>query len=171
MSNAQVNFLTNSEHVGRSFKVRSAVPGLVPMELYLGQGNPELEIVVFNSTNAPKPDDIKKTWKNRRDNRTAPVLVVVCYGPKVFLYGIASEKSPVVSTNNIGQVKRMCDAALSKPDRHAAISYLNNALLSLNSELPGINNQGLLALHTLTHNSPPPVKIAGTKRVDVPTVR
>ena len=153
MFKAQVNFLASSEHVGQSFKVRSAVPGLVPLELYLGQGNPALEIVVFKSTNVPKSAAIKKAWKHRRDNRTAPVLVVVFNGSEVSLFGITSDKSPVVTTNNINLVERMCNAALSKPDRHTAISYLNDALLSLNSELPGIKNQGLLTLHTLTHDS------------------
>lgn len=133
--------------------MRSASPGLVPIKLFLGQGNPALEIVVFKSTNVPKSATIKKAWKHRRDSRTAPVLVLVFKGTEVSLYGIASEKSPVVPTKNINQVERMCDAALSKPDRHTAISFLNNAFSSLNSELPGINYQGLLSLHTLTHDS------------------
>ena len=153
MSNAQEKFLTNPDHVSQSFTLRSAFPGLVPMELYFGQGNTALEIAVFKSTNKIKSDDIKKAWKHRRDSRTAPVLVVVFNGPEVSLYGIASEKSPVVRTKNINQVERMCDAALSKPDRHTTISFLNDALSSLNSELTGINNQGLLTLHTLTHDS------------------
>ena len=53
-----------------------------------------------------------------------------------------------------GQVERLCRETLAQPDRHAALRFLSQALPSLEAALPGLNNEGLLALHELQHGVP-----------------
>ena len=55
-----------------------------------------------------------------------------------------------------GQVERLCREALAQPDRHAALRLLSQALPSLETALPGLTNEGLLALHELEHGVPEP---------------
>ena len=53
-----------------------------------------------------------------------------------------------------GQVERLCRETLAQPDRYAALRFLSQALPSLEAALPGLNNEGLLALHELQHGVP-----------------
>ena len=48
----------------------------------------------------------------------------------------------------------MCAEALEQPDRHAAVRFLAQALPALETALPGLSNEGLLALHELEHGAP-----------------
>ena len=48
-----------------------------------------------------------------------------------------------------GQAERICREALDKPDRHAALRWLRDALPSMDSRLPGLRNEGFLATHEL----------------------
>jgi hypothetical protein len=48
----------------------------------------------------------------------------------------------------------MALAAVRKPDRHAALVFLNQALPSLETPAPGLRNEGLFALHELTNDAP-----------------
>ena len=48
-----------------------------------------------------------------------------------------------------GQVERLCETALSEPDRHAALRFLHSAIPEVESALPGLRNEGLLATHEL----------------------
>ena len=65
---------------------------------------------------------------------------------------------------DIGQVERLCREALGQPDRHAALRLLSQALPSLETALPGITNEGLLALHELEHGVPKRGDWADAKR-------
>ena len=49
---------------------------------------------------------------------------------------------------------RLCGSALDQPDRHAALTFLAQALPSLDTQLPGVRNEGLLALHALVEGAP-----------------
>ena len=55
---------------------------------------------------------------------------------------------------DVGQVERLCREVLAQPDRHAALRLLSQALPSLETALPGLNNEGLLALHELGRGVP-----------------
>ena len=55
---------------------------------------------------------------------------------------------------DVGQVERLCREVLAQPDRHAALRLLSQALPSLETALPGLNNEGLLALHELERGVP-----------------
>ena len=70
------------------------------------------------------------------------------------LCGPAGETPPVHPEMDAGQVERLCRETLAQPDRHAALRFLSQALPSLEAALPGLNNEGLLALHELQHGVP-----------------
>ena len=55
---------------------------------------------------------------------------------------------------DVGQVERLCREVLGQPDRHSALRFLAQVLPSLETALPGLNNEGLLAMHELEHGAP-----------------
>ena len=93
-------------------------------------------------------------WKARKGRRAAPVLLVVLRSGKVTLCGASGESPPVYTDLDQGQVERLCREVLAQPDRHAALRLLSQALPSLETALPGLNNEGLLALHELESGVP-----------------
>ena len=70
------------------------------------------------------------------------------------LCGAAGEKPPAYPALDAGQVERLCREVLDQPDRNAALRFLKHALPSLDTALPGIMNEGLVALHELQHGTP-----------------
>ena len=82
------------------------------------------------------------------------MLLVVLHPDGAALCGPAGETPPVHPEMDIGQVERLCRETLAQPDRHAALRFLSQALPSLETALPGLNNEGLLALHELQHGVP-----------------
>ena len=94
------------------------------------------------------------SWRSRRGKRAAPVLIVVLSPQGTALCGASGEKPPVYSGMDAGLVERLCREALDQPDRHAALRFLSQALPSLETALPGLNNEGLLALHELQSGVP-----------------
>ena len=82
------------------------------------------------------------------------MLLVVLHFGKVVLCGASGESPPVYTDLDPGQVERLCREVLAQPDRHAALRLLSQALPSLETALPGLNNEGLLALHELEHGVP-----------------
>ena len=54
-----------------------------------------------------------------------------------------------ISLEDSDQVERLCASALSKPDKNAAIRFLNDAIPTLTTHLPGIHNEGLLSIQEL----------------------
>ncbi len=122
--------------------------------LFLGQGALGLEVAVARSGRAPKRSDVLECWKTRKGGRAAPVLLVVLHPGGAALCGPAGETPPVHPEVDPGQVERLCRETLAQPDRHAALRFLSQALPSLETALPGLNNEGLLALHELQHGVP-----------------
>ncbi len=102
----------------------------------------------------PARTAILDAWKERRGGRAAPVILVALHSDTATLCGPTGATPPVHGKVNIGQVERLCREALSQPDRHAALKFLAHALPSLETVLPGLNNEGLVALHELQHGSP-----------------
>ena len=94
------------------------------------------------------------SWEARKARRPAPVLLVVLHPGGAGLCGAAGEKPPVYPELNAGQIERLCREVLNQPDRNAALRFLKHALPSLETALPGINNEGLVALHELQHGAP-----------------
>ncbi|MFC7212135.1 Eco57I restriction-modification methylase domain-containing protein [Natronoarchaeum sp. GCM10025321] len=118
-------------------------------EFYQGEGSSALEIVVVDHGERPNKDFLQRTYTDRRGGRVNPILVVALYDDKVGLCGPSGEDPPVFRDVDRGQAERVCDAALKKPDRHVAQSFLSNTLPQLDEELAGLRNQGLLSTHEL----------------------
>jgi len=118
-------------------------------EFYQGEGSSALEIVVVDHGERPNKDFLQRTYSDRRGGRVNPILVVALYDDKVGLCGPSGEDPPVFRDIDRGQAERVCDAALKKPDRHIAQSFLSDALPQLDEELAGLRNQGLLSTHEL----------------------
>ena len=134
--------------------VPDARQGLAPAGLFVGNGANAIEVAVATTANAPSRGALLETWKRRRDRRAAPVLLVVLHPDGAALCGASGEEPPVYPKADIGQVERLCREALKQPDRHAALRLLAQVLPSLETALPGLNNEGLVALNELQHGTP-----------------
>ena len=128
--------------------------GFAAAGLFLGAGANALEVAVARAPRSPGRTALMEAWKARRKGRPAPVLLVVLYPGGAALCGAAGEAPPVHTGMDAGRVERLCREALGQPDRHAALRFLSQALPSLETALPGIANEGLLALHELQHGVP-----------------
>ena len=128
--------------------------GFSSAELYVGRGTNALEVVVARTASAPMRSELLEAWKSRRGRRAAPVVFVVLHTNGAALCGATGEKPPIYEGLDVGQSARLCHEALDQPDRHAALRFLGQALPSLETTLPGLNNEGLLALHELQQGVP-----------------
>ena len=128
--------------------------GLSPAGLFIGRGAHAIEVAVARASRAPSRTTLVAAWKARKGRRAAPVLLVVVHSGKVTLCGASGESPPVYTDLDPGQVERLCREVLAQPDRHAALRLLSQALPSLETALPGLNNEGLLALHELEAGVP-----------------
>ena len=134
--------------------VPDAKSGLQPIGLFIGQGTNALEVAVAQAAQAPARSALVEIWKARKGRRAAPLLLVVLQADSASITGATGEVPPVYTDMDIGQVERLCREALGQPDRHAALRLLSQALPSLETALPGLTNEGLLALHELEHGVP-----------------
>jgi hypothetical protein len=123
-----------------------------PVGLALGGGPSALEVLVVRALNEPRLPTVRSAWKARHGGRPAPLLLVVLHGEKATVCGPAGDDPPAYPGIDIGQAERICREALEQPDRHAALRCLRNALPSIESNLPGIRNEGFLATHELARD-------------------
>ena len=128
--------------------------GLQPVGLFVGKGSNAIEVAVAQASRKPARATLIASWKARKGRRAAPVLLVVLRSRKAALCGASGESPPVYTDMDVGQVERLCREVLAQPDRHAALRLLSQALPSLETALPGLNNEGLLALHELERGVP-----------------
>ena len=131
--------------------------GVLPKALFIGHGANAIEIVVATATRLPNNSQLTEIWKERRSGRAAPVLFVVVNSEQAShasIVGATGEKPPVYTGIDKGQVERLCREALNLPDRHSALHFLSQSLPSLETALPGLLNEGLLALNELQHGVP-----------------
>ena len=138
--------------------------GLQPVGLFIGQEANALEVAVAKTLDAPTRSALVEIWKARKGRRAAPLLLVVLHPDSASITGATGEVPPVYTDMDIGQVERLCREALGQPDRHAALRLLSQALPSLETALPGLTNEGLLALHELEHGVPKRPDWADAKR-------
>ena len=127
---------------------------LKPASLFIGKGTLAMEITVFHATKKPSDGEIRKVWKARKGKRSAPLVQVILYQGKASLCGAEGENPPIYPDMNIGQAERLCREFLAQPDRHAALRLLAQTGSSFRTSLPGLRNEGLLALHELEHGVP-----------------
>ena len=128
--------------------------GLRPAGLFIGQGQLALEIAVAHAVKQPSDGEIRKVWKARQGNRGAPLLLVILHSDKASLCGPIGEVPPIHQNMAIGQAERLCRKLLEQSDRHLALKLWDQTLRSLKTTLPGLRNEGLLALHELEHGTP-----------------
>lgn len=127
---------------------------LRPLGLFVGQGSNAIEVVVAEASRGPNRNMLLSAWRARRGGRASPVLLVVRHADGAALCGATGVTPPVYINLDVDQVERLCREALQQPDRHAALRFLAQALPSLETAVPGIRNEGLLALHELQHGVP-----------------
>ncbi|MCY3821086.1 MAG: hypothetical protein OXH52_17315 [Gammaproteobacteria bacterium] len=127
---------------------------LRPLGLFVGRGSNAIEVVVAETSRIPNRNMLLSAWRARRGGRASPVLLVVRHTDGAALCGATGVAPPVYLNLDADQVERLCREALMQPDRHAALRFLAQALPSLETAVPGIRNEGLLALHELQHGVP-----------------
>ena len=110
-----------------------------------------LEVALVSAREKPKRKDLATAWRTRRGGRATPVLLVAIYGDetKASLCGPSGENPAILEGIDVGQAERLAGSALSLPDRLSAQRFLHDALPTLETVLPGIVNEGMLALHNL----------------------
>ena len=141
-----------------------ATHGLQAAGLFVGEGPSAIEVAVARASRKPGRTTMAHCWKSRKGRRAAPVLLVVLHTGKASMCGPSGELPPVYIDMDPGQVERICREALAQPDRHAALRLLSQALPSLETALPGLSNEGLLALHELERGVPQRPDWAEAKR-------
>ena len=142
-----------SDLTPRPWRVESG-NALLPLGLFVGQGANAIEVVAAQASRSPNRNALLSTWRARRGGRASPVLLVVKHADSAALCGATGVTPPVYLKLDVDQVERLCREALQQPDRHAALRFLAQALPSLETAVPGIRNEGLLALHELQHGVP-----------------
>lgn len=128
--------------------------GFQPSGLYIGKGVSAIEVAVAFSSTTPNSTKLRKAWIARRSGRPAPVLLVILHRDGAALCGATGEQPPVYLKLDARQVEQLCREVLVLPDRHAVLQFLEQALPSLETALPGLNNEGLVAMHELQHGTP-----------------
>lgn len=126
---------------------------LTAIGLWLGRGNGPLEIAAYRSQRRPTEATLTEAYRKRRGGRATPVLVIVESGDPpdsmCALVGPTGEDPISVQDLTTAQAIAICKAAADQPDRHTATRFLMNAMGSLGSAIPGLNNEGFLAKHEL----------------------
>ena len=107
----------------------------------------------MSALSKPLASILQRAFKIRKGGRASPVLIVVIYPTGISFCGTSGDQPPIFEANDISQAEHLCSSALSLPDRNSAIRFLSDALPSLETQLPGISNEGLLSLHELTHGA------------------
>ncbi len=133
---------------------------LQPAGLFIGKGANAMEIIVAHAAHIPSGGEIRKIWNARKGKRGSPLLLVILHQNKATLCGATGDDPPIYSDMDSGQVERLCRQLLNQPDRHEALRLLSQTLPSFKTALPGLRNEGLLALHELERGVP--------KRTDLP---
>ena len=128
--------------------------GLEPVGLYVGKGSNAMEVAVAKGDAQPNRAMLLDFMKARRDRRSTPVLAVVLHPGGVSFCGATGDNPSVHMNVDEGQLERLCLDVLDQPDRHAALRFLGPAQSSLNEDIPGICNKGLVALHHLRKRVP-----------------
>jgi hypothetical protein len=126
-----------------------------PVGLAIGPGSGGLEVAVARAGRKPGQETMRAVWKARHRGRAVPVLLVALYGDRAALCGPGGELPQVFTDLDVGQVERICRAALAEPNRHAALRFLWSVLPEVKeARIPGLRNEGLFATHELERNVP-----------------
>jgi hypothetical protein len=122
-----------------------------PVELFLGQGPMALEVIVARAHGKPGSAHLRDAWRRRQGGRGVPLVLVALHGGRAALCGPSGEEPPTYANVDATVAERVCATALRQPSRHAALRFLYGVLPHVESELPGIRNEGFLTLHELVY--------------------
>jgi hypothetical protein len=130
----------------------TSLPSSFAAEGLFLSSNPDnsLEIGLISSNSKPSRQELTKAWKDRRGGRATPVLLIAVYGEFSSLCGPSGDNPAIMEDIDIGRAERLAAESLGQPDRLSAQRFLHDALPTLETKLPGITNEGMLALHNLT---------------------
>jgi hypothetical protein len=127
----------------------------LPVEgLLLGHGASAFEVLVPSAPSKPSIPILRSVWKAPVSGRVTTVLLVTLYGDKAAVVGPAGDHPSAYADVDPQKMERICAAALDEPDRHAALRFLKNVLLDLQSTTAGLRNEGLFASHELEEGVP-----------------
>jgi len=126
---------------------------LVPVAAFTGRGKQPLEVALATLDRRPRADDLRRAWVARQGKGASPLLLVAAYqhdgGWKASICGPVGDDPPAEGGLELGEVERIAAAALAEPNRHSAIRFLGSIWAELETELPGLRNQGMFAAHEL----------------------
>jgi hypothetical protein len=132
--------------------------GLTPVGALTGRGTHALEVALATVDKRPRADDVRRIWSARQGRAPNPLLLVTAYSEngswKAAICGPAGDDPPVEAGLELSEVERIAAAALAEPTRHAAIRFLSAIWAELETELPGLRNQGMFATHDLRDGVP-----------------
>jgi len=124
---------------------------------YTGEENP-LEVVLTKCDSRPRKEWLQRTWRDRRDGRSVPVLLIATYEEngetQAVSCGPSGEEPDIIRGVNPDQLLRVGTVGLEKPSQIAARQFLGEAVEKLGDDLVGVRNQGLLATHELREGVP-----------------
>jgi Eco57I restriction-modification methylase len=135
-----------------------ATLGLMPVAAFTGRGTHPLEVALATVTRRPRAEEARRVWTTRHGHAPNPLLLVAAYQEngswKASICGPAGDDPPVESGLELSEVERIAAAGLAEPSRHAAIRLLSSIWAELETELPGLRNQGMFATHELRDGVP-----------------
>ena len=155
----------------RSWPPNSKLPkSITPLEMYFQESNGDivpnaLEVLLAETSSAPKVADARTLWNKQWGKRSAPVLLIVAYpsgdGMKAAVCGSASENPPILTDIDLDQATRIAVAAMAEPNHHTAIRSLRQMLPQLDPPFDwmksgplGLGNTGLFATQELISGVP-----------------
>ena len=123
--------------------------GLRPIGLALGKASQALEVAITEAVGRPTAGALKAAWRSRVSGRATPVLLVAPHSKKTSFCGPTGDNPPAFFDQDAGYIEQICRIALSEPDRHAALRFLQSALKTIETPLPGLRNEGLVVSHAV----------------------
>lgn len=134
-------------------------PAFKPLGYYLGpEGATGLQVVLVESAGRPSTPAVRDLWKRRHGGTAVPLLLIVTYPhggeTKAAICGPTGDPPTLVFDLDPDTVERVAVAALGEPNRFAAVRFLVGVVGELESELPGLRNEGLFASHHLRTGVP-----------------
>ena len=129
-------------------------PGFRPLGYFLGpDGASGLQVALVEASGRPSTPAVRDLWKKRHGGTASPLLLIATYPhgaeAKAAICGPTGDPPTLVFDLDPSTVERVAVAALGEPNRHAAVRFLVGVLGELESELPGLRNEGLFASHHL----------------------
>ncbi|HWQ25105.1 MAG TPA: hypothetical protein VNK94_13465, partial [Gaiellaceae bacterium] len=145
------------EREARTWRVEAPPRGLTPECWWRGRGDSfRAEVALARASARPRAQALRELWRTRSDG-SQPLLLVATYpegaAQRAVTCGPVGEQPPIRELEP-EHAARLAAAVLDEPDGHAALRLLLESLGEVEEALPGVRNDGLLALHDLMEGVP-----------------